>query len=185
MRGGLEEPPYHINVVPKTSQELRMLSSVTINCQIIVRFPRRKRRSRVEGGTSWLESTWDQLIQQLFRRRKLLVVWRRVFEMCNFFRRLPRKCEMKVTNRKISEEQYQWKLFEEASWKEMKVQQKYFCGIKIYCYVIIHWRLLWFKRRFGEKIFIQDLEVKEKNQYTGYEGGPGCMRQGEGVPSQI
>ena len=41
--------------------------------------------------------------------------------------------------------------------------------------------------QFHELIHImrQDLEVKEKNQYTGYEGGPGCMRQGEGVPSQI
>ena len=50
---------------------------------------------------------------------------------------------MKVTNMKSRKQEdirraVSVKAFEEATWKEIKVQQKYFCAIKIVCYVIIH-----------------------------------------------
>ena len=73
---------------------------------VIISF--RGKEGRGEEGSSWLGSTGYQLIQQLFRRRKLLVVKGRVLLMCNFFRRRSRKWEMKV-NWSINVKNEQWK----------------------------------------------------------------------------
>ena len=90
-----------------------------------------------------------------------------MFEVCNFFQKISEKMRDESSNMKsrIQEDirrAVSVKASEEATWKGIKVQQKYFCVIKISGFV----------------------DQKERTQDMSYQGGLGCLLHG-GEPSQI